>query len=90
MEKKNWPMIKEIYFTQKQFSIVQFGSELDRNNVLGNGPWQCDESYVYIQIWVPNFKPNAMDVVEKPFWVHLYNLPIEFWCQSTYKILAAI
>ncbi|GLJ15840.1 hypothetical protein SUGI_0261350 [Cryptomeria japonica] len=34
---------------------------------------------VYLEKWKLNFDPWKEEIREKPIWVEMYNLPVEFW-----------
>ncbi|GLJ54114.1 hypothetical protein SUGI_1158860 [Cryptomeria japonica] len=43
---------------------------------------QKQDHPLYIQSWSPNFDPSNLVVYEKPVWIRLYSLPIEYWSDA--------
>lgn len=42
---------------------------------------------MYIRDWEPNFNPNKASLEEFPIYLHLYNLPREYWNEETFQMI---
>ncbi|GLJ23011.1 hypothetical protein SUGI_0434200 [Cryptomeria japonica] len=66
----------------KGFFIVVFASEEERQKVLEGGLWTMNSKPLYIQKWFRNFNPLKTEPYEKPIWIRLNNLPMEYWSEE--------
>ncbi|GLJ17938.1 hypothetical protein SUGI_0314620 [Cryptomeria japonica] len=48
----------------------------------GRGIMDHDNKPLYIQKWYRNFNPLKMEPYEKPRWIRLNNLPMEYWSEE--------
>ncbi|GLJ11386.1 hypothetical protein SUGI_0155190 [Cryptomeria japonica] len=71
-----------IKFLPKGFFVVIFPKEEDRDHIISLQNWFLDEHPLYIQPWTPNFDPTSLVVYDKPIWIRLYNLLIEYWSEA--------
>ncbi|GLJ31252.1 hypothetical protein SUGI_0626790 [Cryptomeria japonica] len=57
------------------------GPKLSRKDILA---WVefLDDHPLYIQPRSLNFDPTSLAVYDKPIWIRLYNLPIEYWSEA--------
>jgi hypothetical protein len=83
----SWSPKCEIYLCPKGFFIVRFSTELERDNIINQGPWFWGNAGLFITPWFPDFDANTMVVSTMPVWVRLHNLPLHFWHR---KALTAI
>ncbi|GLJ53945.1 hypothetical protein SUGI_1152900 [Cryptomeria japonica] len=72
-----------IKFLPKGFFVAVFLEEKEQNHVLYLKNWFLNNHPVYMQPWSPNFDPTSLDVYDKPVWILLYNLPIEYWSETS-------
>ncbi|GLJ41342.1 hypothetical protein SUGI_0855570 [Cryptomeria japonica] len=70
-------------FLPKGFFVAIFSKKPERDHILEKENWYSDNHPLYIQPWTPNFDPTALAVYEEPVWVRLFNLPIEYWSESS-------
>ncbi|GLJ27307.1 hypothetical protein SUGI_0535980 [Cryptomeria japonica] len=56
-----------------------FAEAEERDRILCSQNWFFDSHPFYLQPWYPNFDPTQLAIYDKPLWVHLYNLPSEYW-----------
>ncbi|XP_057852570.2 uncharacterized protein LOC131062848 [Cryptomeria japonica] len=42
---------------------------------------------LYIRDWEPNFNPLLAPIEEVPIWLHLYNLPKEYWNEESFQAI---
>ncbi|GLJ36461.1 hypothetical protein SUGI_0732240 [Cryptomeria japonica] len=66
----------------KGFFIVVFASEEERQKILEGGLWTMNDKPMYIQKWYRNFNPLKTEPYEKPIWIRLNNLPMEYWSEE--------
>ncbi|GLJ53373.1 hypothetical protein SUGI_1138080 [Cryptomeria japonica] len=79
----NWGKRIVVKFLPKGFFIVVFTKESKRNHILEKENWYLGNHPLYIQPWTPNFNPTPLVVYEELVWVRLFNLPIEYWSDSS-------
>ncbi|GLJ26272.1 hypothetical protein SUGI_0504940 [Cryptomeria japonica] len=72
-----------VKFLPKGFFVVVFTEETERDHILEKENWYLDNHPSYIQPWTPNFDPTSLANYEEPVWVRLFNLPIEYWSDSS-------
>ncbi|GLJ06689.1 hypothetical protein SUGI_0045260 [Cryptomeria japonica] len=84
---EHWGRHIMIKFLPKGFFVVIFPNEGDRDHVINLQNWFRDELPLYIQSWTPNFDPTSMAVYDKPVWIRLYNLPIEYWSEACLEMI---
>ncbi|KAL8167498.1 hypothetical protein V2J09_008997 [Rumex salicifolius] len=63
----------------RQFFMVRFEDEQDYFTALTGGPWKVFGSYLLVQAWSPEFDPSCDDIVTKPVWVRLSNIPMTYY-----------
>ncbi|KAK3413488.1 hypothetical protein EUGRSUZ_I02046 [Eucalyptus grandis] len=56
----------------------RFGSEIDRDRVLHQGPWSFANHLLIPNLWEPNIPPACYNFKTCEFWVHIHGLPIEW------------
>ncbi|GLJ15311.1 hypothetical protein SUGI_0251050 [Cryptomeria japonica] len=79
----NWGKCTVVKFLPKGFFIAIFTEESERNHILEKENWYLGDHPLYIQPWTPNFDPTPLVVYEELVWVRLFNLPIEYWSDSS-------
>ncbi|GLJ29641.1 hypothetical protein SUGI_0584460 [Cryptomeria japonica] len=67
----------------KGFFVAIFTEKGIRDQILSSKNWYFDNFPLYIQSWTPNFNPLKLAVYETLVWIKLYNLPIEYWGDSS-------
>ncbi|GLJ26543.1 hypothetical protein SUGI_0514170 [Cryptomeria japonica] len=67
----------------KGFFVAIFPEEEERDHTINLKNWFLDNHPIYIQPWSPNFNPTTLVVYNKPIWIHLYNIPIEYWSEAS-------
>ena len=70
---------------EKDFFLVRFSPKDDYVRVLKDGPWFIGGHYLSIRKWEPNFKPATASVSSIAVWVHLPQLPIEYYEPSVLR-----
>ncbi|GLJ25222.1 hypothetical protein SUGI_0482550 [Cryptomeria japonica] len=76
-----------IKFLCKGFFVAVFPNEDDRDHIINLQNWFRDEHPLYIQSWTPNFDPTSIAVYDKPVWIRLYNLLIEYWSKACLEMI---
>ncbi|GLJ30032.1 hypothetical protein SUGI_0593810 [Cryptomeria japonica] len=69
-------------FMSRGFFIVIFATEEERQKVLEGGLWKMEDKPLYLQRWHKNFDPWKTDPYNKPMWIRLNNLPLEYWIEE--------
>lgn len=57
--------------------IIQFVTQRDREKVLDGRPWTFDQSLVLLDEIKEGMQPSNIVLNHNPFWIRLYNLPLE-------------
>lgn len=70
---------------EKDFFLVRFSQKEDYEKVLKDGPWFIREHYLSIRKWKPNLKLATVSVSSIVVWVHLPQLPIEYYEPSVLR-----
>lgn len=70
----SWTSKCEIYLCPKGFFIVKFSKELERDNIINQGPWFWGNAIPFLTPQFPDFDANTMVVSTMPVWVRLHNL----------------
>ncbi|GLJ06655.1 hypothetical protein SUGI_0044170 [Cryptomeria japonica] len=83
----NWGKHVMIKFLPKDFFVVIFLEEEDRDHIISLQNWFLDDHPLYIQPWSPNFDPTSLVVYVKPVWIQLYNLLIGYWSEACLETL---
>ncbi|GLJ44382.1 hypothetical protein SUGI_0930330 [Cryptomeria japonica] len=76
---EHWGKHVVIKFMPKSFFVAVFTEAKERDRILCSQNWFFDSHPFYIHPWYPNFDPTQLAIYDKPLWVHLYNLPSEYW-----------
>ncbi|GLJ46396.1 hypothetical protein SUGI_0977840 [Cryptomeria japonica] len=79
---ENWGKHVMVKFLPKNFFVAIFKDEAERDKTLGLENWFLDNHPLYLQPWTPNFDPTPLAIYDKPVWIRLYSLPIEYWNES--------
>lgn len=70
------------------FHILQCSVFDDYSKALFHGPWFVGDNYLYVQKWVPNFRPSKVEIKQIALWVCLYDLPIEYFDEVSLRSIA--
>ncbi|GLJ52594.1 hypothetical protein SUGI_1119290 [Cryptomeria japonica] len=76
-----------VRFLPKGFFVVVFPNEEDRDHIITLQNWFQNVHPLYIQLWTLNFDPTSMVTYDKPVWIRLYNLPIEYWNKACLEMI---
>lgn len=63
----------------KDFFLMTFTSDKDRDFALGQGPWLIYDHYLIVREWTPNFQPENAAIDSVAVWVRFSGLPIEYY-----------
>ncbi|GLJ11404.1 hypothetical protein SUGI_0166320 [Cryptomeria japonica] len=74
----SWQTPNITNFLLKGFFIVVFATEEEHQKILDKGLWMMDTKPLYIQKWCRNFNPLNMEPYDKPIWIWLNNLLMEY------------
>ncbi|GLJ29421.1 hypothetical protein SUGI_0580060 [Cryptomeria japonica] len=84
---EDWGSHIMVKFLPKGFFVVVFPCEEDRDHIITLQNWFQKDHPLYIQSWSPNFDPTSIATYDKPMWIHLYNLPIEYWSEAYLEMI---
>ncbi|GLJ56795.1 hypothetical protein SUGI_1260830 [Cryptomeria japonica] len=70
-------------FILRGFFIVIFAEVEEKEKILLLGNWFVDNHPLYMQLWFPHFDPISLALYDSPIWIHVYNLLIEYWGESS-------
>lgn len=54
----------------------------ERNKFLCKNNWFIEEHPLYLQPWFQNFNPLPLVVYDRPLWIRMYSLPMEYWGEN--------
>ncbi|OMP08859.1 hypothetical protein COLO4_06049 [Corchorus olitorius] len=82
---------QRLHFSQ-DFFLARFQTQEDYFVALAEGPWFLNDRFLLVQRWKPNFRATEQTTPTKmAIWVHLPELPIEYYDLPTlHRIAAAI
>lgn len=74
-----WSISKGALFRsiENNLFVVQFANFRDKNKVLAGRPWTFDQSLVLLNEIDGSAQPSNISLTHCPFWVRLYNLPMD-------------
>ncbi|GLJ54349.1 hypothetical protein SUGI_1166730 [Cryptomeria japonica] len=78
-----WEELVVVKFISRGLFIVIFAEVEEKEKVLLHGNWFVDNHPSYMQLWFPNFDLVPLAPYDNPIWIHLYNLSIEYWGESS-------
>lgn len=85
--RENWSQDVVLKFIPKGFFIAVFREETVRNKILNQQNWVFGVAHLYLQPWQPNFDPVSLAMYKEPIWIRLYNLPMEYWGDSSLECI---
>ncbi|KAK9998382.1 hypothetical protein SO802_017985 [Lithocarpus litseifolius] len=68
---------------EEELFLVEFGDEKDKKKVLDMCPWSYEKQLILIQEYVGELTPKEIEVKWAPFWVQIYNLPLNSRTRET-------
>ena len=68
---------------EDELLLVEFGDEKDKKKVLDMCPWSYEKQLILIQEYVGELTPKEIEVKWAPFWVKIYNLPLNSRTKAT-------
>ncbi|GLJ48715.1 hypothetical protein SUGI_1027370 [Cryptomeria japonica] len=75
---KHWGLRLIVKFIPRNFFIVVFKDGMERNKFLCKDNWFIKEHPLYLQPCFPNFNPLPLAIYDKPIWIRMYNLPMDY------------
>lgn len=76
-KKWGWTGLMEATAIGKGFYIIVCPSVEKKVEIIIGGPWCIAGSHIWVQPWVPGFKPSQVVITQKQIWAHLPELPVE-------------
>nr|POE67963.1 hypothetical protein CFP56_75730 [Quercus suber] len=68
---------------EEDLFLVEFGDEKDKKKVLDMCPWSYEKQLVLLQEFEGKLTPKEIEVKWAPFWVQIYNLPLNSRTRET-------
>ncbi|GLJ17002.1 hypothetical protein SUGI_0294130 [Cryptomeria japonica] len=78
-----WQTPQITKFMSKGFFIVVFAIEEEHQKILEGGLWTITTKPLYINKWYRNFNSLKNEPYDKPIWIRLNNLPMEYWTEES-------
>ncbi|XP_019102985.1 uncharacterized protein LOC109133730 [Beta vulgaris subsp. vulgaris] len=84
-----WSISKGALFRpiENDLFVVQFANLRDKNKVLVGRPWTFDQSLVILNEIDGKAQPSNISLTHCPFWVRLYNLPMDSRTERRIKLI---
>ena len=84
-----WSISKGALFRsiENDLFVVQFANPRDKNKVMAGRPWTFDQSLVLLNEIDGKAQPSNISLTHCPFWVRLYNLPMDSRTESRIKLI---
>lgn len=72
------------------FSMVKFDLAVDRDKVIGDGPWMIFDHWLAVRPWVPDFVSSNVKIDKTLVWIWFPNLGMEYYDESVLWALASV
>ena len=81
-----WSISKGALFRpiENDLFVVQFANKRDKSKVMSGRPWNFDQNLMLLTEIEGTAQPSNISMTHCPFWVRLYNLPMD--CRTENKI----
>lgn len=63
----------------RDYYLVTFTHEDDKNDALSDGPWFIYDHYLTLKEWSPEFYPESDSIINVAVWIRISGLPIEYY-----------
>ncbi|GAV90948.1 DUF4283 domain-containing protein [Cephalotus follicularis] len=89
---KKWSAVGKfsIHTAENGIFIFKCESELVRNWILDNGPWDVWGVHLALRLWERDLPPIRSGFTKIPVWVRLMNIPMEYWTPKGLSHLASV
>ena len=86
-----WSITKDALFRPIEHGlfVVQFATARDRTKVLAGRPWTFDQNLVAMHEIDGGLQPSEVVIDSCPFWVRLYNIPLNSRSEEHIRILGS-
>ena len=74
---------------EEDLYLVEFGDEKDKRKVMDMCPWSYEKQLVLIQEFDRKLTPKEIEVKWAPFWVQIYNLPLNSRTRETGRVIGS-
>lgn len=81
--------LSDVLMNEKFFFIFKFGSMLDKEQCLEDGPWMFHNRLSFLQIWQPTMVLNKESPRFVPLWIKIFDVPLEFWSSEGLSYIAS-
>lgn len=78
----------EVFPIGEDHIVLRLSSIGDCARVKGGGSWFIEGQLMALDKWVPDFLPARQPIHKTVVWIHLPELPLEYWLPSTIMAMA--
>ena len=71
--------LRDMVATDSGFYFFKFDSEEESLSILEGGPWHLAGQPIILQKWHAGLTLSREAITTIPVWVHIYNIPLEYW-----------
>ncbi|XP_060201907.1 uncharacterized protein LOC132630340 [Lycium barbarum] len=75
----NFVETPRVYLHDEGYYFFRFANELDKMDILQNGPYTFDYRPLVLKQWTAEFQMGKESIRQMPLWVTFPNLPVEYW-----------
>lgn len=79
----------EVIDLGKETFLFRFGLQDDYEKALFGGPWYILDHYLMLTQWQPNFRPSHNPFNRLALWIHLPELPVEYYDKEALFTIAS-
>ncbi|GAV78196.1 DUF4283 domain-containing protein [Cephalotus follicularis] len=79
-----------IHTAENGIFIFKCESELVRNWILDNGPWDVWGVHLALRLWERDLPPIRSGFTKIPVWVRFMNIPMEYWTPRVLSHLVSV
>ena len=79
----------EVIDLGKETYLFRFSLQDDYEKALFGGPWYILNHYLMLTQWQPNFRPTSNPFDKLAIWIHLPELPVEYYDKEALFIIAS-
>lgn len=79
----------EVIDLGKDVFLFRFRLKNDLEKALFGGPWYILDHYLMLNQWQPNFRPNQNPFNKLVVWIHLPELPVEYYDKEALFLIAS-
>lgn len=77
----------EVFPIVEDHIVLRLRSEMDYTKVKNGGPWFVADQLLAMDAWKPDFIPGRKPIQKTVMWLHLLELPLDYWLS---KVIMAV